>query len=259
MIKIVAALLGSALGFAAVAQTIQGGGGLPSGLTFTGSQLVLPGGSTTLPSLNFIGANSNTGIYSRGSNIIDFTVNGAGLVEMTNGLVRTDPSTVWVWGSTSFQSAPDTGISRHATAGIVDIGNGTAQSTAGGIQTGNATLVSLTTGTNADFLCLNAGGGILIQSTACTISSLRFKPDWKPYQSDALAKVAKLDVGTFHLNTGSNADPNAASLQAGLSAESVAAIAPECAIYENDMKTPKSYRQECVIALLVKAIQELRK
>lgn len=165
------------------------------------------------------------------------------------------------WSSTtdaSTNGTKDTGISRHATAGIIDIGNGTAGNISGGLQTGNATLISLTTGTNADFLCLNAGGGILIQTTACTISSLRFKPDWKPYKDDALAKVAKLDVGIFHTETGPNADPNAKSLQAGLNAEDIAKIAPECAIYENDMKTPKSYRQECVIALLVKAIQQLK-
>ncbi len=33
----------------------------------------------------------------------------------------------------------------------------------------------ITTGTNADFLCLSAGGLFLLQTTACTISSMRFK------------------------------------------------------------------------------------
>ena len=42
-------------------------------------------------------------------------------------------------------------------------------------------------------------------------------------------------------------------------AENIAQVAPECAIYEDDMQTPKSYRQECVIALLVKATQEQAK
>lgn len=176
--------------------------------------------------------------------------NGASL--SNNLLVR--------WNSTSnLGGSFDTGISRSATPGVIDIGNGSAGNTSGGFVTATATLTSLTTGTNADFLCLGAGGTILIQNSACTISSLRFKPDWKPYHDDAMAKVAKLDVGTFHLQSGPNADPNVQSLQAGLSAENVAAIAPECAIYETDMKTPKSYRQECVIALLVKAIQQLKK
>jgi hypothetical protein len=47
-------------------------------------------------------------------------------------------------------------------------------------------------------------------------------------------------------------DPNYGSRQIGLIAENIARVAPECAIYENDMLKPRSYRQECVIALLVK-------
>lgn len=143
---------------------------------------------------------------------------------------------------------------------VLSVNSANGFSVSGGpIIAGTASLTALTTGTNADFLCLQANGTVLLQTSACTISSLRFKPDWQPYQYDAMSKIAAMDVGTFHLQIGPNADPNAASLQAGLSAESVAAIAPECAIYENDMKTPKSYRQECVIALLVKAIQQLKK
>ncbi len=161
------------------------------------------------------------------------------------------------WASGSDPSAAaDTGLSRVG-AGIVAIGNGTALSTAGIIQTGTASLVSLTTGTNADFLCLGSTGTVFLQTTACTISSLRFKPDWAPYKDNALKKVVNMEVGTFHIDI-PNRDPNSESLQAGLNAENIAKIAPECAVYEDDMKTPKSYRQECVIGLLVKAIQQLK-
>ncbi len=128
----------------------------------------------------------------------------------------------------------------------------------GGIAAPNLTLSNLTTGTNADFLCLSAGGVVLLQTTACTISSLRFKPDWKPFNDSASAQLAELEAGTFHLDDllAIQRDPNGASRQLGLNAENVAVKAPLCAIYEDDMQTPKSYRQECMIALLVKGFQE---
>lgn len=120
---------------------------------------------------------------------------------------------------------------------------------------------NLTTGTNADFLCLQSGGNLLIQASACTISSLRFKYNVDMFGGSALNQVNKMDVDTFNLkpNGEPNADPNFNSNQIGLIAENIAKVAPKCAIYENDMKTPKSYRQECVIALLVKGEQELLK
>jgi hypothetical protein len=119
-------------------------------------------------------------------------------------------------------------------------------------------LTNTTTGTNADVVCLSASGQILIQAAgSCTISSLRFKPDWKPLEAGALAEVMRLAPGSFHMALGgSNADPNGAALQIGLNAENVAAVEPRAALYEDDMATPKSYRPEAIIALLVKGMQE---
>lgn len=138
----------------------------------------------------------------------------------------------------------------------VNVG-GTTDPGTGVIQAQHATLTSLTTGTNADFLCLSSGGVVLLQASACTISSLRFKPDWKPYDNDALQRVSNFEVGTFHSSVVSR-DHNSANLQAGLNAENIAKVAPECAIYEDDGVTPKSYRQECVIALLVRSVQQIK-
>jgi hypothetical protein len=55
-----------------------------------------------------------------------------------------------------------------------------------------------------------------------------------------------------------NPDPNFDKRQLGLIAEDVAKVDKRMAIYENDGITPKSYRQESVISLLVKATQELK-
>lgn len=120
-------------------------------------------------------------------------------------------------------------------------------------------LTGITTGTNADTMCKAADGTVLIQAAACTISSLRFKMDVAPYRGGALATLAKLEPISFRMRPSDppNPDANADRPQIGLSAENVAAIEPRCAIYEPDGVTPKSYRQECLIGVLVAAVQEL--
>lgn len=118
-------------------------------------------------------------------------------------------------------------------------------------------LPNLTTGTNADFVCFKADGTLLIQASACTISSARFKENIHPFTESITAGLDRLKVFTFRLKAGAkNPDKNASVIQLGLLAENVAKVFPLCAIYEQDMKTPKSYRQECLIAALVKHAQE---
>jgi hypothetical protein len=52
-----------------------------------------------------------------------------------------------------------------------------------------------------------------------------------------------------------NVDRNAARPQRGLIAEQVAAADPQLAVYEQDLQTPKSYRQEALIAALIGAVR----
>jgi hypothetical protein len=123
---------------------------------------------------------------------------------------------------------------------------------------GGITNTHLSTGTNADFLCLSAAGVFLLQGSACTISSMRFKNligDYK--RGGALDAIAHLQPIVFTMKPGErpNPDKNYERPQIGLSAENVAAIEPRCAVYEDDGTTPKSYRQECLIAVLVAAVQ----
>jgi uncharacterized coiled-coil protein SlyX len=116
----------------------------------------------------------------------------------------------------------------------------------------------ITTGTNADFVCMNASLQFTIQTSACTISSRRFKAaiDYEP-QDASLETILHLRPAAFNMDPkmGPNRDPNYYSRQLGLIAEDVAAVDPRLAIYENDGTTPKSYRQEAVIAELVGAVQ----
>lgn len=122
---------------------------------------------------------------------------------------------------------------------------------------GSVTMPAVTTGTNADFACFAAGGVMTLQTSACTISSLRFKLGWGLYKDDPLATLARFDVGTFRMaHQEHNPDhANASRLQIGLNAENVAKIEPRCAVYEPDGVTPKSYRQECLIGILVAGMQ----
>ena len=124
--------------------------------------------------------------------------------------------------------------------------------------TGLVALPLVTTGTNADFACFATGGVFTLQSSACTISSLRFKKGVEQFSGRVLSAIDSLDVDTFFYKA-KNSDENANVQQLGLIAENIAKKLPICAEYESDMKTPKSYKQECMIAVLVKGQQEQQK
>lgn len=116
----------------------------------------------------------------------------------------------------------------------------------------------VTTGTNADTVCMAAGNKLTLQAAACTISSMRFKNLIGDYKvGGALDTIEKLTpiVFTMKPEAQSKSDPYRDAPLIGLSAENVAAIEPRCAVYEADGKTPKTYRQECMIAVLVAAVQ----
>jgi Chaperone of endosialidase len=146
------------------------------------------------------------------------------------------------------------GIGTHGVSGDVNVVTGAGTENMYW-TTGGTFLATVTTGTNADTVCMATGGLLQIQAGACTISSMRFKTDISPFEGDALAELLALPVNNFRYKE-KNKDPNGNALQVGLIAEDVASLMPECAMYENDMRTPKSYRQECVIAMLVRGMQE---
>lgn len=125
---------------------------------------------------------------------------------------------------------------------------------------GTITLATVTTGTNADVLCITAGKVVTLQAAAsCTISQRKLKENFGPVD-DALAIVMKLRPTAFNMKqtSPSNADPNAMTRQIGFIAEDVAQVDTRLSLFENDMKTPKSWRQDGVLALTVKAVQELK-
>jgi hypothetical protein len=144
----------------------------------------------------------------------------------------------------------NTTINTGTSTGTITIGNSS--------NTGNTVLGGIATGTNADFLCLSAGGTVLLQGSSCTISSKRFKIDEGLITDGALVKIARLPVVKFRYKA-ANKDPNSKLDRAGLYAEDIAKIMPLCAVYENDLKTPKSYDDKCMIGYLVKGEQELLK
>lgn len=137
--------------------------------------------------------------------------------------------------------------------------------TVGGASTfSNAAIkmTGITTGTNADTVCLKSDGTLLIQAASCTISSRRFKENIFPLtRHDGLDIIMAFKPVEFNMisdPTRPNPDrANFARTQVGLIAEDVEKVDRRLAIYEADGVTPKSYRQEAVIATLVKAVQEL--
>lgn len=149
------------------------------------------------------------------------------------------------------------GMTSAGTNAVLSIGDtgGTSSLTLKG-PAGGILLSGVSTGTNADFLCMAVSGAILIQSSACTISSERFKTNLQLLE-DA-SPVMRLHVRSFEMKQTDipNRDPNFTHRQVGLVAEEVAEVMPDCAVYENDMRTPKSYRPECVTAYGVRVLQD---
>ena len=82
--------------------------------------------------------------------------------------------------------------------------------------------------------------------------------DLRPLDRDALSMVADMMPVSFRMKPGDrpNADRNYAKPQIGLTAENIAAIDRRLAIYEPDGVTPKSYRQEAVLAVAIAAIKQ---
>ena len=208
--------------------------------------VTLGAGSGTVNIVDAVNINSNANFATNigtGSTSSTVTVGGGSNAVTTNATTATIQGTVQMNNNQNNATNINTGSS----SGIITIGNSG--------NTGKTVLGGITTGTNADFLCLAAGGTVLLQTSACTISSARFKENIKAYTGNALAQLAQLTVSTFRMK-GENRDPNHRTSQVGLIAENVALIVPQCAIYEDDMVTPKSYRQECVTALAVRALQQ---
>ncbi len=262
-----------------------------SGASWTTTSPVFNGVAMTLNDTTASGTVTTEAAYTLQAPT--FTSTGAGSTTITNpttlwiaapvcsgGVVCTNTTSIFATGKVNFQSGITvTGntINLNASSNAaVNICTGTCNNTVtlGGASTtlitspapftmSNATvkMTGITTGTNADTVCLSSTGVVLIQAAACTISSLRFKEAVAPFNGDALGLIKGLEVSIFRMKKDArpNRDKNAYSTQIGLIAENIAKIEPRCAIYEPDMKTPKSYRQECVIALLVAGEQELLK
>jgi hypothetical protein len=242
--------------------TIVGEGALNSG-----ASNVTAGGWTVVGNgaFNLVQGNTVAGA-GLGANVCNKLTTGARALCLGNNVGSTTLATgsdVVLIGTNSSIDAPSSstsnyiGIGAGSTAIWSATGTGTPTTA---IETfhGNILLPEVTTGTNTDFVCMSSGNKLTLQTSACTISSLRFKNLVGGYRvADALGTVGKLKPIVFKMKPLAipSPDHNYGGVQIGLSAENVAAIEPRCAIYENDGKTPKSYRQECLIAVLVAGMQ----
>lgn len=223
-------------------------------------------GNVTIAGTAAIGQTSTTANNFGGSITVGGASNGSAYLNRAGGFgtmeVRSVDGYSWSSSSSNQTATPDLNFCRSDST-TVEIGSGACGANGSMLLT-NITgtgaaikFTGITTGTNADTVCYKSDGTLLIQAAACTISSMRFKTDIHPFAAPVSPAIFRLPVVTFKLKDGAkNIDPNAKTVELGLLAEDVAKIVPICAIYENDMKTPKSYRQECLIAALVKTVQE---
>ncbi len=138
--------------------------------TFTGVQ-TLSAGSASAPSLTFTGAGANTGIYSSGSNSIDFTVNGSRMVQFnTTGIRLANDTKDTIWRRT------DVGFL------FLNSGNeqgGTAIGSSGflpGVAMGSLSSVRWTNDTPAassDVILLRDASGILASRNGTSAQTVR--------------------------------------------------------------------------------------
>jgi hypothetical protein len=86
---------------------------------------------------------------------------------------------------------------------------------------------------------------------------MRFKHDINPFTASVLNAVDLIHVKTFIYNDAlTNKDNNERLTKLGIIAEDVRKFFPICTVYERDLKTPKSWDDRCMIAVLFKAVQE---
>jgi hypothetical protein len=243
----VANLNAATLGGATFAAPGAIGGGTPAAGSFTG--LTMTGNIA-------MGANGVTGVQT-------LVGNQAGSAELLGNATATGttPTLINFKGDTTSGVGGGTG-SVALIAANTQFLVGTSTLATGSLPwtftNATITMSGITTGTNADFMCRTAGGVLLIQTSSCTISSKRFKNLTHKFTGDALAALMKLDVWDFSYKA-KNPDPNGNRATVGILAEDVAKFAPACALYERDMKTPKSYKPECLIGMLVAANQQLER
>lgn len=205
--------------------------------TSTGSGSVVLSASPTLTGTANAAALTLSGAQTYGASVGNLNADGAIV-------------TKYVTGDHQYYTGVATGmrvVNQAANTVLMTISN-----------TGVITFPQVTTGTNADFLCMSSGNMLTLQTSACTISSRRFKENIAPLTGSALRKIGALRPVVFNMIEleHPNADNNYGRTQVGLLAENVAAVDPKLAIYEQDGTTPKSYRQEALLALAIKAIQE---
>lgn len=204
---------------------------------------------------------TGTGLYAIGatSGNLTFVANGstggtaAMVIRGSNGNVGIGSSTpivrLDVVGGINATGSVGIGTTTIRNSAVLDIQGGFNATGSGIFFTG------LATGTNADFLCLSSTGNVLLQTSACTISQTKLKENIFDMQSSgAVHDLISLNPKGFNM-IGKNRDPNYSHPQFGFLAEDVAAVNPRLAIYEDDMKTPKSWRQDSVISELVKGFQ----
>lgn len=217
------------------------------------------GGSSNQQDNTLVGYQAGSGITTGYNNII--------LGEDENQEITTGHDNIYI--GNNFSGSPTAnnqinigGVFKYSGATTATTISGNVTATGNLTAEGNIVFSAGTTGTTTGFICYGNGNQIYFQSTSCGSSQRRLKENFVDISgATASADLMALKPTQFNFKptTPPNPDPNATGTQYGFIAEEVAAVDPRLALYQNDMRTPKSWRQDSMIALLVKESQDLAK
>lgn len=197
--------------------------------TFTGSTST---GSGTAGDLIFQTGGTGAGATAQNAQVTVLTMKGA-----TQNLVG---------GATTDASASS--------------GSGALQIAGGASVAKRFWLPAITTsaGLQTAVLCQSSGGEVIADSVACLASSERFKQDITASDLGLAAVLAMQPITYRYAPTGNarfDDAPNQRDIHAGLRAEDVARIDRRLVAYDADGEV-RTIRQDSVISVLVKAVQE---
>lgn len=226
------------------------GGNVGVGTLFPGAALDVETSNSTALAVNQ-NIRAATAITSRGAVVLDSGFTGQTALDIFG---RSGTVPVFQVG---VSNATQGGAMTIGSTGLVSIGTSVP------VIGGPLTISGLSTGMNADFLCLSSTGVVLLQSSSCTISKRQFKENIIDLDDSSLDEVMEFKPVQFNMKSQKNADgkeiqnadKNFSHTQIGFIAEDVAEIDPRVTVYEQDEKTPKSWDERKFVALLTKAVQ----
>lgn len=173
-------------------------------------------------------------------------------------------------GSGTTQGTATTALTiKGETQALVTSALDAASSAAGALQVaGGASVakrfwlpaITASAGLQTAVLCQSSGGEVIADSVACLASSEAFKENIQPSDMGLATAMALQPITYRYKATGNDRfdnAPNQRAIHAGIGAQQAATVDIRLVAYDRDGSV-RTIRQESVIAVLLKAVQELK-